>query len=464
MGNRTYKKVDYPTSGLSDGDIKTHETHYIRDAQGNTLSIYEKKDKFVQDFVIEGEITLSEQPIYGSSRIGVYNAQTEKFHRSLGHKNYELSNHLGNVLTVISDNKIADDVSAGLATSYKARVISQSDYYPFGLEMKGRAFSAGSEGYRFGFNGMEKEKALGGKTDFGARLYDAAVGRWWSVDPLAAKLPNLTPYNFVANSPLLFVDPDGKILEINGVTEEAKQLIEQKLSVLSKYSRRARRVIRKLKESKNVHRISAIVDFSLVKEEPKEAYPTLDFAKTLPFYARQLWVAKINNVSNENIVVSYFGLKNFSRKALVVSNATDNRYASNDYSGNGDASDYDGTGTGSEMIIRVDDVDYDLVNVDDAMLGTLAHELKHMLDNDRGLMKEHETIILQKYANVDASRCYSETRASIFSKKVARQMNRSVKKARRKGSSIPFDNVIPDDYGKFNKKEARKIRRETKRS
>lgn len=34
--------------------------------------------------------------------------------------------------------------------------------------------------------------------------------RWYSVDPLAAKYPDLSPYNFVANSPILFVDADGR--------------------------------------------------------------------------------------------------------------------------------------------------------------------------------------------------------------------------------------------------------------
>lgn len=34
--------------------------------------------------------------------------------------------------------------------------------------------------------------------------------RWYSIDPLAAKYPDLSPYNFVANSPILFVDADGR--------------------------------------------------------------------------------------------------------------------------------------------------------------------------------------------------------------------------------------------------------------
>lgn len=34
--------------------------------------------------------------------------------------------------------------------------------------------------------------------------------KWLSIDPLASKYPNLSPYNFVANSPIMFIDPDGR--------------------------------------------------------------------------------------------------------------------------------------------------------------------------------------------------------------------------------------------------------------
>jgi RHS repeat-associated protein len=60
---------------------------------------------------------------------------------------------------------------------------------------------------------MEKDdeiKGAGNSYDFGARIYDPRLGRWLSLDPLAAKYPSYTPYSFVDNSPTVFVDPDGK--------------------------------------------------------------------------------------------------------------------------------------------------------------------------------------------------------------------------------------------------------------
>lgn len=43
-----------------------------------------------------------------------------------------------------------------------------------------------------------------------SRMYDPALGRWWQIDPLAHQFYSETPYNFVHNSPLNYVDPDGR--------------------------------------------------------------------------------------------------------------------------------------------------------------------------------------------------------------------------------------------------------------
>jgi len=72
---------------------------------------------------------------------------------------------------------------------------------------------ASTANYRFGFNGKENDnepKGLGNQLDFGMRIYDPRVGRFFSTDPLQFKYANESPYAFVGNSPLLFVDPDGR--------------------------------------------------------------------------------------------------------------------------------------------------------------------------------------------------------------------------------------------------------------
>ncbi len=85
--------------------------------------------------------------------------------------------------------------------------------------MPGRTLS--TEDYRFGFNGKENlndVKGLGEVQDFGARIYDSRIARWYSIEPLAIKYPMFSPYNFSGNNPILFVDLDGKDWFVNSKT------------------------------------------------------------------------------------------------------------------------------------------------------------------------------------------------------------------------------------------------------
>src|SRR5690606_14874858 len=139
--------------------------------------------------------------------------------RWIGRKEYELTDHLGNVVVTVLDRKTGYGNSSGSYIGFNADVASITDYYPFGMPMEERSVINGG-GFRFGFNGMEKDnemKGIGNSLDFGARMLDSRLGRWLSLDSLAAKYPGLSPYNFVANSPIRFIDPDGKEIKIRDV-------------------------------------------------------------------------------------------------------------------------------------------------------------------------------------------------------------------------------------------------------
>jgi RHS repeat-associated protein len=94
--------------------------------------------------------------------------------------------------------------------SNRASIRNISDYSPFGVQLAERTISG--DGYRFGFQGQEKDDEVSGEGnsyDFGARMYNSRIGRWLSCDAKAAKQPSQSPYKAFLNNPIVYVDPDG---------------------------------------------------------------------------------------------------------------------------------------------------------------------------------------------------------------------------------------------------------------
>ncbi|OJJ14304.1 hypothetical protein BKI52_43270 [marine bacterium AO1-C] len=120
-------------------------------------------------------------------------------------------------------------------------IVQENHYYPFGMNLAGIE-KQGRPEHLFQYNGKEKQGDFGlNWIDYGARNYDAVVGRWFGVDPLAEKYYDTSPYVYVANMPLRAIDPDGRSLTLVGerthqqtLVNNANEGIGQKLVVLLK--------------------------------------------------------------------------------------------------------------------------------------------------------------------------------------------------------------------------------------
>lgn len=97
-------------------------------------------------------------------------------------------------------------------THTKSVILQEDHYYPFGMNMSALSSTAPlSKPNNFKYNGKEEQTDFDlNWYDYGARSYDAQLGRWSSIDPLSDIYYSFSPYNYTVNNPVKFIDPDGR--------------------------------------------------------------------------------------------------------------------------------------------------------------------------------------------------------------------------------------------------------------
>ena len=94
-----------------------------------------------------------------------------------------------------------------------ASVVQSTQYYPFGMPFAD-ATGAGVQPYKYNNKELDQMHGLN-LYDYSARYYESALGRFTSVDPLAEKYYSISPYAYVMNNPLKYIDPDGMSVHLN---------------------------------------------------------------------------------------------------------------------------------------------------------------------------------------------------------------------------------------------------------
>ena len=101
--------------------------------------------------------------------------------------------------------------SANWITNAGGMPIQYIHYAPYGELIATQQTIGYDERYKF--TGKERD-AETGYDYFGARFYDHRKAIWNSVDPLADKYPNVTPYLYCNGNPIMLVDPDGRAVHV----------------------------------------------------------------------------------------------------------------------------------------------------------------------------------------------------------------------------------------------------------
>ena len=164
---------------------------------------------------------------------------------------YYLKDHQGNNRVVISQSGTVEETS---------------HYYPFG----GTFASAGNvQPYKYNGKEYDSKKGLNWY-DYGARHYDAALGRFTTNDRFAEKYYSMSPYQYGANNPVNNIDVNGDTIVVNpnpnglidnvriffGFDTKYQKDVKADLQQLKKDDKEIGEMIIELEKSKNVHSIT----------------------------------------------------------------------------------------------------------------------------------------------------------------------------------------------------------------
>ena len=168
-----------------------------------------------------------------------------------GKYHYYLKDHQGNNRVVINQSGTVEEAN---------------HYYPFGGVF---ASTGNTQPYKYNGKELDAKKGLNWY-DYGARHYDAALGRFTTNDRFAEKNYSMSPYQYGANSPVGNIDVNGDSIIIkpnaNGIIDQIKVLfgydtkfqkdVKADLFQLKQDDKKVADIIGKLEESKNIHYIT----------------------------------------------------------------------------------------------------------------------------------------------------------------------------------------------------------------
>ncbi|WP_020529773.1 DUF6443 domain-containing protein [Flexithrix dorotheae] len=129
-----------------------------------------------------------------------------------------LAGHSGYAKVFVANESETDVWFDNIEVTHETVIVQENHYYPFGLNMAGIE-KKGNPDHLFQYNGKEKQEEFGlNWSDYGFRMYDQAIARFTTLDPLAEDYSFQSPFVYAANNPIRYTDfmgmgPDDKVYE-----------------------------------------------------------------------------------------------------------------------------------------------------------------------------------------------------------------------------------------------------------
>jgi len=294
-----------------------NEINYLYDATGNKLAkltttnhaIVTTTD-YINNFVFENKelkYILTAEGRIVPNRTGGYDYQ------------YFLKDHLGSTRVMFDQD---------------GDILQADNYYPFGMCMDGfNGYPNGDNPNKYLYNGKELQDDFGlDWYDYGARFYDAGLGRFHTVDPLSEKYSFQSPFVYGANNPVRFIDymgmsvgePDEDITKVLNsinkkqgyqVTANEKSTTVSKTEVTYDKDKISDRSNLNLIMTESIYNFDADGNISIVSITKSNISASFEESET---YGK---TGDLREVSTDILETQFFGLKYDSDKIDKLSKA-----------------------------------------------------------------------------------------------------------------------------------------------
>ena len=230
--NKKISKIEYNSLNLPSMIQYSHgvQAHYGYDAAGRKLSVRHIISP-VNIYVPMGSTTLPENAFLEWRGFDVYADNIQYFMEKFLSVFPTRLNFDGGYITSIDDTPVyhyylQDHLGNNrMVVNANGEVGQVNHYYAFGGLM---GESTGGDTQTYKYNGKELDRINGlDWYDYGARNYDAALGRWHVVDPLAEKYYNVSPYAYCGNNPVNRIDPNG--MEMDWVQSDTQMKYDRRI-------------------------------------------------------------------------------------------------------------------------------------------------------------------------------------------------------------------------------------------
>ncbi len=197
ISNITYNHINLPEN-IQFSKPDAPQIKYTYDAAGikRTKQKISNNNTVIQtdyigNFIYENNLLKYILTDYGKININITGNDT------LLTRQYNISDHLGNIRVTFDQT---------------GNILQEDSYYPFGMTQNGLSYTTLPDNQKnlYLYNGKELQNDFGlDWYDYGARFYDAQLGRFHVQDAFAEKYYSLSSYQYGANNPVLFIDVNG---------------------------------------------------------------------------------------------------------------------------------------------------------------------------------------------------------------------------------------------------------------